>query len=204
MTKSQQVSFRRMDEGSFEDYKLLHDYEVDYHKETPRRILEQLALQGKESLSGYQINRLEHGLQSASRAEKDGADLDWIVAALIHDIGDGLSPQNHDRMAAEIIRPFVREEVAWVVEKHGIFQMKYYAHHYDWDPDKRDEFRGHPYWQSCADFCDRWDQMSFDPDYPMKDLDHFAPMVHEVFSRKAWDDDVIKAGVVVGLPASRH
>lgn len=204
MIKSQQVSFVRMDEGSFEDYKLLHDYELDYQKETPRRILEQLALQGKELLSGYQINRLEHGLQSASRAEKDGADLDWIVAALIYDIGDGLSPQNHDRMAAEIIRPFVREEVAWVVEKHGIFQMKYYAHHYDWDPDKRDEFRDHPYWQSCADFCERWDQMSFDPNYPMKDLDHFAPMVHEVFNRKAWDDQVIKAGVVVGLPANRH
>jgi predicted HD phosphohydrolase len=204
MSASDQVSFTRMDQGSFEDYKLLHDLEIDYIKETPRRIIEQLALQGKESLSGYKISRLEHGLQSASRAEKDGADLDWIVAALIHDIGDGLSPQNHDRMAAEIIRPFVREEVAWVVEKHGIFQMKYYAHHYDWDPDKRDEFRNHPYWQSCADFCERWDQTSFDPDYPMKDLDHFAPMVHEVFSRKAWDDDVIKAGIVVGLPVDRH
>ena len=204
MGKSDQVSFTRMDAGSFDDYQLLRAHEADYHKNTPKRILEQLALQGKESLSGYPITRLQHGLQAASRAEKDGADIDWIVAALLHDIGDGLSPQNHDRMAAEILRPFVREEVAWVVEKHGIFQMKYYAHHYDWDADKRDEFKGHPYWQSCADFCARWDQVSFDPAYPMRDLDHFAPMVHEVFGRKAWDAAVLRPGVVVGLPPSRH
>lgn len=204
MNKSEQVSFIRMDEGTFEDYQFLHEKEADYFSGTPKRILAQLELQGEESLSGYQISRLEHGLQSATRAEHDGADIDWIVAALIHDIGDGLSPQNHDRMAAEIIRPFVRDEVSWVVEKHGIFQMKYYGHHYNWNPDQRDEFKDNPYWQSCADFCERWDQMSFDPDYPMKPLDHFAPMVFEVFGRKAWDEAHIKSGVVVGLPTNKH
>ena len=194
------VSFTRMDEGTYEDYQMLAELEHDFHAQVAGRILDQMAAQAEDTLSGYKISRLEHGLQSAARAEADGADIDWIVAALIHDIGDGLSPQNHDRMAAEIIRPFVREEVSWVVEKHGIFQMKYYAQHYGWNPDERDQFKGHPYWQSCADFCERWDMMSFDPDYPMPGLDHFEPMVREVFGRKAWDEAHIKPGVVVGLP----
>lgn len=197
------VSFTRMDEGTFDDYQMLAELEHEYCSMTADRILAQLALQAEDTLSGYKISRLEHGLQSAARAEHDGADLDWIVAALLHDIGDGLSPQNHDRMAAEIIRPFVREEVAWVVEKHGIFQMKYYAHHYGWDNDKRDEFKGHPYWQSCADFCERWDMTSFDPDYPMPPLSHFEPMLREVFGRKAWDETHIMAGVALGLPPAK-
>jgi predicted HD phosphohydrolase len=200
MTK--QVSFTRMDEGTFEDYQMLAELEHDYCAMTADRILAQLAMQAEDTMTGYQITRLEHGLQSAARAEADGADIDWVVAALIHDIGDGLSPQNHDRMAAEIIRPFVREEVSWVVEKHGIFQMKYYGHHYGWDADKREEYRDNPYWQSCADFCERWDQTSFDPNYPMPDLDHFASKLREVFGRKAWDEAHIMPGVAKGLPAS--
>ncbi len=199
---AKQVSFTRMDEGNLEDYQLLAELEHDYCSMTADRILAQLALQAEDSLSGYQVTRLEHGLQAASRAEADGADIDWVVAALLHDIGDGLSPQNHDRMAAEILRPFVREEVSWVVEKHGIFQMKYYGHHYGWNPDSRDEFRDHPYWQSCADFCERWDQTSFDPSYPMQSLDYFAPKVQEVFGRKAWDEAHIRAGLVVGIPTA--
>lgn len=195
------VSFSRMDEGTSEDYQRLAELEHEYVKFTGDRILAQLALQADDAMSGYKISRLQHGLQSAARAENDGADIDWIVAALIHDIGDGLSPQNHDRMAAEIIRPFVREEVSWVVEKHGIFQMKYYAHHYGWDNNKRDEFKGHQYFQSCADFCHRWDMVSFDPDYPTPDLDHFAPLVQQVFGRKAWDEAHIMPGVVKGIPS---
>jgi predicted HD phosphohydrolase len=128
-------------------------------------VLEELRRQEHVTLEGYRITRLEHGLQSATRAERDGADIDWIVAALLHDIGDGLAPQNHDRMSAEVIRPFVRWDVAWVVEHHGIFQMLYYAHHYGWDRNARDRFRDHPCFDSCAEFCERWDQSSFDPDY---------------------------------------
>ena len=198
---SKEVSFTRMDQGTFEDYQMLADLEHGFHAQTADRILEQMATQADDTLSGYKITRLEHGLQSAARAENEGADTDWIVAALIHDIGDGLSPQNHDRMAAEIIRPFVREEVSWVVEKHGIFQMVYYAHHYGWDQNKRDEFKDNPYWQSCVDFCERWDMRSFDPDYPTPDLDHFAPLVREVFGRKAWDEAHMMPGVVKGIPA---
>jgi len=197
------VSFTQMKDGTREDYELLHKLEQPYLAMTADRIMRELRLQAEETMAGYKITRLEHGLQSATRAENDGADVDWIVAALLHDIGDGLAPQNHDRFAAEIIRPFVRDEVAWTIEHHGLFQMYYYAHHLGWDPEERQKYRDHPYFQTCADFCERWDQSSFDPDYEMKPLEHFEPMVREVFARKAYDPAVTREGEVGGLPPVR-
>ena len=137
---------------------------------------------------------------ASSRAERDGADIDWIVATLLHDIGDGLAPQNHDRFAAEILRPFVRDEVAWVVEHHGLFQSYYYGHHYGWDRNAREKLKDHPFYRTCVDFCERWDQSSFDPGYPMQPLEHFEPLVREVFARKAYDPAVLCAGEARGLP----
>lgn len=194
------VSFTQMKDGTQEEYEFLREQEKPYLAGTADRILEELEKQGHETLSGYKITRLEHALQSATRAERDGGDADWIVSALLHDIGDGLAPQNHDRFAAEILRPFVREECAWVVEHHGVFQMYYYAHHYGWDREERKKFEGHQHYQACIDFCERWDQSSFDPDYDSKPLEHFAPMVREVFSREAYDENVVQAGVSAGLP----
>ncbi len=199
--QAQTVSFTQMKDGTQQDYALLEHLEKPYLAGTADRLLAELAAQDAETLAGYQITRMQHGLQSATRARRDGADRDWVVAALLHDIGDRLAPQNHDRMAAEILRPFVREEVAWVVEHHGIFQMVYYAHHYGWDPEARQRFKDHPCFQSCADFCERWDQASFDPDYPMDPLDSFVEDVRAVFARKAYDPDVIRTGEVQGLPA---
>ena len=201
MTTDQKVSFTQMKDGTKEDYELLEKLEKPYLALTADRVMDELRRQGEVSLEGYRITRLEHGLQSATRALREGADTDWVVGALLHDIGDGLAPQNHDRFSAEVIRPFVRDEVAWTVEHHGIFQMFYYGHHYGWDKDARDRFKGHPCWQSCADFCERWDQSSFDPDYDYEPLEFFEPMVREVFSRKAYDPDVVQEGVVKGLPA---
>lgn len=201
MTTDQKVSFTQMKDGTKEDYELLEKLEKPYLALTADRVMDELRRQGEVSLEGYRITRLEHGLQSGTRAFREGADIDWVVGALLHDIGDGLAPQNHDRFSAEVIRPFVRDEVAWTVEHHGIFQMFYYGHHYGWDKDARDRFKGHPCWQSCADFCERWDQSSFDPDYDYEPLEFFEPMVREVFSRKAYDPDVVQEGVVKGLPA---
>lgn len=197
---SEKVTFTQMKDGSKEDYALLEQREKPYLALTADRILAELRRQGEDSLSGYQITRMEHGLQAATRAHREGADIDWVVGALLHDIGDGLAPQNHDRFSAEVIRPFVREEVAWVVEHHGIFQMFYYAEHYNWDKDAREQFKDHAYYQSCADFCERWDQASFDPAYETEDIGFFEPMVREVFARKAYDESVVRAGEVVGLP----
>jgi len=194
------VSFAQMKDGTREEYLVLRELEKSYISLTVDRLLDELRLQGMETLEGYRITRLQHSLQSATRAEVEGADIDWVVGTLLHDIGDRLAPQNHDRFSAEVIRPFVRWEVAWVVEHHGIFQMLYYAHHYGWDRNARDRFRDHPCFQSCADFCERWDQASFDPDYPTKPLKFFEPMLREVFARKAYDPGIVAESIVKGLP----
>ena len=202
MDGKETVSFTQMKDGTRGDYELLEKLEKPYLRLTADRVMAELARQGETTLEGYRITRLEHGLQAATRAEHDGADADWIIAALLHDIGDGLAPQNHDRMSAEVIRPFVRWDVAWVVEHHGIFQMLYYAHHYGWDRNARDRFRDHPCFRSCAEFCERWDQSSFDPDYDGASLDHFEPLVREVFGRKAYDPAVIREGYVSPLTSA--
>ncbi len=196
------VSFTQMKDGTREDYLLLQHAEDAYIAGNADRLLRELASQAEEPMEGYKITRMDHALQSATRAERDGADADWIVAALLHDIGDGLAPRNHDRFAAEVLRPFIRDECTWVVEHHGAFQMVYYAHHYGWNPLEREKYRDHPAYQSCLDFCERWDQSSFDPDYPTEPLAHFAPLVRAVFARKPYDPAVLQTGVVTGLPAA--
>lgn len=199
MTTDKTVSFTQMKDGTKEDYLMLAEMEKPFHALTADRVLSELRSHGDATLEGYKITRLEHGLQSATRAEADGADIDWIVGALLHDIGDGLAPQNHDRFSAEVVRPFVRWDVAWCIEHHGIFQMFYYGRHYGWDENSRDEFKDHPCFDSCAEFCERWDQSSFDPDYESKPLEYWEPMVREVFGRKAYDPDVIREGFVSKL-----
>ena len=193
------VNFVNMKDGTREEYELLARLEKPYLALTADRVLEELKRAGEATLEGYKITRLQHGLQSGTRALRDGADLDWVVGALLHDMGDGLAPQNHDKMSAEVIRPFVRWDVAWTVEHHGIFQMLYYGHHYGWDRNARDQFKDHPVFDNCAEFCERWDQSSFDPDYPTETLDMFEPMVREVFGRKAYSPEIIREGFVSSL-----
>ena len=193
------VNFVNMKDGTREEYELLARLEKPYLALTADRVLEELKRAGEATLEGYKITRLEHGLQSGTRALRDGADLDWVVGALLHDIGDGLAPQNHDKLSAEVIRPFVRWDVAWTVEHHGIFQMLYYGHHYGWDRNARDQFKDHPVFDNCAEFCERWDQSSFDPDYPTETLEIFEPMVREVFGRKAYSPEIIREGFVSSL-----
>ena len=187
------VKFTAMKDGDKEDYDFLTEHEVEYTKGTADRLLKAL-VDLDESLSGYQVTRLGHSLQSATRAERDGADIDWVVAALLHDIGDIYAPYNHDEYAATVLKPFVREQVTWVVEKHGDFQMVYYGEHVGADPEKRQAYAGHPYFDDCVDFCARWDQASFDPDYDTLPLSHFAERVREVFAREPYDPAVIRAG----------
>lgn len=188
------VKFTAMKDGDKEDYDFLTKHEVAHTKGTAGRLLKAMVALD-EGLSGYQITRLDHSLQSATRADRDGADTDWIVAALLHDIGDIFAPYNHDEYAASILKPFVREQVTWVVEKHGDFQLAYYGAHVGADPDKRDTYAGHPYFDDCAAFCERWDQCSFDPAYDTLPLSHFAARVEEVFARDPYDPKVIQAGI---------
>jgi len=202
-----QVKFTAMKDGDAEDYAFLDRHERDYAAGTAQRLMRAMA-ELDESLSGYRVTRLEHSVQSASRAWRDGADDDWVVATLLHDIGDIYAPWNHDEYAAAVLRPFVRDQCAWVVEKHGLFQRVYYAHHLGGDPDAREAEKDHPYYEDCVAFCARWDQASFDPDYPSFALAAFAPMVERVFARPPRAPDVVRPGArepltVPGVAAAR-
>jgi|TARA_B110000238_G_C16139579_1_gene445527 predicted HD phosphohydrolase len=187
------VNFTQMKDGTAEEYAFLTKNETEHAKGTADKLLQAL-VNLDEGLSGYKITRLGHSIQSATRAWRDGADIDWVVCALLHDIGDIYAPYNHDEYAAAILRPFVREQCSWCVQAHGDFQMVYYGHHVGGNPNKRDQFTGHIYFDDCALFCERWDQSSFDPDYDTLSIDFFAPMVREVFARQAYDPDVIRTG----------
>jgi predicted HD phosphohydrolase len=189
---SKTVSFLQMKDGTREDYLMLDQSERDHAKGLPARVMTTLA-RLDESLEGYKVSRLEHSLQSATRAEADGADPEMVVAALVHDIGDELAPYNHAEIASGLLRPYVRPEVTWVVEKHGIFQMYYYAHHLGGNRNARDEFKGHEWYGACHRFCESWDQASFDPDYATKPLAYWEPLVRQIFGRKAHDPRYVKA-----------
>ena len=187
-----------MKDGDKEDYDFLTKHEVAHTKGTADRLLTTLVEQD-EGLSGYKISRLGHSLQSATRAWRDGADIDWVVSALLHDIGDIYAPYNHDEYAASILRPFVREQCAWVVEKHGDFQLAYYGNHVGADPNKRDAYAGHTYYDDCVKFCELWDQTSFDPDYDTLPIAFFTEMTRQVFAREPYDPAVIRTGERVPL-----
>jgi len=187
------VSFRQMKDSTAEDYRLLERYEHDYLRGLPDRLLAALA-KLDTGLAGYPVSRLEHSLQTATRALRDGADDELVVAALLHDVGDDLAPYNHAAVAAAILRPYVRPEVTWIVEQHGLFQSYYYAHHYGRDRNGRERFRGHRWFDACAAFCERWDQASFDPGYASEPLERFVPLVRAIFSRPAHDAAYVGGG----------
>ena len=178
------ISFTRMDQGTAEEYaflgRLWEEHKQAHLAESVLGLLKQM--QGPTL--GYQIDRYQHSLQSATRAQRDGADEETVVAALLHDVGDSIAPDNHSQVAAAILRPYVSEKTYWVVLHHGIFQGYYFWHHTGGDRDAREQYRGHPYFEACADFCERWDQVSFDPDYDTLPLEAFEPMVLRLFAHE--------------------
>jgi predicted HD phosphohydrolase len=178
------VGFTRMDEGTREDYRLLDQMYRQTRQHVADRVLAALKQLAGPTL-GYRIDRYQHSLQTATRAYRDGADEEIVVCALLHDIGDVLAPANHSQVAAAILRPYVSERNHWVIEHHGLFQGYYYFHHLGGDRNARDRFVEHPYYEACVDFCERWDQRSFDPDYETLSLEFFEPMVHRVFARES-------------------
>jgi predicted HD phosphohydrolase len=191
---SRLVSFREMRDGTREDYLLLDESERAYALGLADRVLENL---GKldHSLEGYPLSRLGHSLQTATRAARDGADEELVVAALIHDIGDELAPYNHAELAAAILKPYVRPEVTWIVAQHGLFQNYYYVHHLGGDRNARERFRDHPWYEATRNFCARWDQCSFDPDYASEPLAYFEPQVRRIFARTPHDPRYVSGAV---------
>ena len=179
------VNFTEMKNGNKEDYQLLEKYEKSYERNTADRILNYLAAQ-TTTLEGYQITRLEHSLQAATRAFNNNESEEMIVATLLHDIGDDLAPMNHSQYAASIIRPYVSERTYWIIQHHGLFQTYYSAKHLGSDKNARDQFKKHKYYQATIDFCENYDQSSFDPNYKSKSLEDFIPIVKKIFSRKPY------------------
>ena len=177
------VNFTEMKNGSKEDYELLEKYEKNFERKTADRLLKYLASQ-TTTLEGYQITRLEHSLQAATRAYKNGESEEMVVATLLHDIGDDLAPMNHSQYAASIIRPYVSEKTYWIILHHGLFQTYYSAHHLGGNRNARDKFKDHKYYQVTVDFCEKYDQSSFDPNYKSMSLEDFEPMVKKIFDRK--------------------
>lgn len=178
----QTVGFTRMQDGTREDYELLDRYAEEYTRSLPDRLLAALdAL--KQSFAGYQVSRYEHSLQSATRAHRDGRSEEYVVAALLHDLGDELAPWTHGEMVGTILKPYVSEEICWAVAHHGIFQLYYYGHHVGEDRHARERYRGHPHFDACVEFCERYDQNCFDPAYDSLPVGFFEPMVRRVFAQ---------------------
>ena len=176
------VNFTEMKYGTKEDYMFLDKLEKEYVGETADRILGFLSRM-TSTLEGYKISRLEHSLQSATRAYKNNESEEMIVACLLHDIGDELAPLNHSEYAATVLKPYVSEKTHWIIEKHGEFQMYYYAHHLGGDKNRRDKYKDHKYYQDTIDFCEKYDQNSFDPEYDTEPIETFIPMLRNVLSQ---------------------
>jgi predicted HD phosphohydrolase len=176
-----ETSFTRMVDATPEDYAVIGRHALDFVQGLPDRILRHLALLAGDT-GGYAVDRLTHSLQTATRAYRDGRDEEYVVCALVHDIGDTLASLNHAELAAVIVQPFVSEENHWIVKHHGIFQGYYFFHHLGLDRNLRDRYRDHPLWQACAHFCGAYDQNSFDPGFDTLSLEFFEPMVRRVFA----------------------
>jgi predicted HD phosphohydrolase len=187
------VTFTEMKHGTKADYDLL----VRRHKANAEGVADRVLAMLNEMdamETGYRIDRRRHALQSATRAWRDGADADWVVAALLHDLGDHLAPFSDGHLPASILRPFTREQCSWTVAHHTTFQTIYYAHLIGGDPKARDVHRDSPYFDDCVDFCERWDQCSFDPDYDEEPMSVFEPMLRAVFARRPNDPAVLRPG----------
>ena len=179
------VNFTEMKDGSKEDYLLLDKHEKKYIEGTADRLIKFMSGLSN-TLEGYQVTRLEHSLQTATRALNDKADEEMIVAALFHDIGDELAPLNHSEYAGTVLKPYINEKTHWIIEKHGEFQMYYYAHHLDGNRNQRDKYKGHKYYKDTVNFCENWDQKSFDPNFRSISLKEFEPFVKKIFSKKPY------------------
>ena len=176
------ASFTSFTNATPEDWQKIVAANSVFAKSHVDRIVAHLNLL-KGDCGGFPIDRLEHSLQTATRAFKAGMDEEYVVCALIHDIGDSLGVFNHPDIAAAILKPFVSENNLWMVQNHGIFQGYYFWHHIGLDRDARDQFRGHPAFEYTAQFCHLYDQPAFDGAYESMPLDAFIPMMHRVMDR---------------------
>jgi predicted HD phosphohydrolase len=174
-----QAKFHAMTESTQEDWAAVVRAGQATRGEHVDRIVDHMNLLKGDS-GGFAVDRLEHSLQTATRAHQAGQDEEYVVCALLHDIGDILMPASHAELAATILSPYISDRNLWMLEKHGIFQGYYFFHHLGLDRDMREEFRGHPDFEYTAQFCHLYDQNSFDPAFQSMPLEAFVPMMRRV------------------------
>jgi predicted HD phosphohydrolase len=179
--QTQPKSFRRMDESTAEQWAVIGTESFKNQDRVAERVLAMLRSLA-EITDGFAVDQLTHCLQTATRAERAGADDEVVIASLCHDVGKAVSVPNHPRIAAEILRPYVRDDVHWMIEVHQDFQGRHYYHHFGGDPNARDQYKGHPSYALAERFADEWDQAAFDPDYDTLPLEHFEQRLREMFA----------------------
>ena len=185
------AAYTRMDQGTEADYALQQELARPFIAGTAERVLAYLeGLVG--GLPGFKVDRYEHSLQTATRALRAGECEEVVVAALVHDIGDVLAPENHAELGAAVLRPYVAKHTYWMVLQHGLFQGYYYFDKIGLDRNARERHRGHPAFAMTERFCRDYDQMSFDPNYDTLPIDHFAPMLERIFARKPWGEHTLE------------
>lgn len=175
------ATFHAMADSTVEDWSRIRAVLGEGRARFPDQVLAHLRLLGEDD-GGFAVNRLEHCLQTATRAYRAGRDEEYVVCALVHDIGDLLAPTNHADIAAALVKPYVSEANHWMVANHTVFQGYYYFHHLGWDRDAREAFRGHPHFEHTAEFCHLYDQNSFDPAFDSMPLEAFEPMLRRVLA----------------------
>lgn len=176
------AKFTAMADGTLEDWKIIGRHAGAFQRGLADRVLTHLKLLDGD-FGGYPVDRLEHSVQTATRAHRAGMDEEYVVCALLHDIGDTLGSANHADIGAAILKPYVSEQNHWMLENHGIFQGYYFFDYLGLDKNMRDQYRGHPNFEYTAQFCHLYDQSAFDPNYDTMPLDAFEPMVQRVFSQ---------------------
>jgi predicted HD phosphohydrolase len=176
------TTFTRMDESTAEQWAEIGRQTSANQGRVAQRMLAMLRSLA-EITDGFAVDQLTHSLQTATRAERDGADPEIVFAALLHDVGKAVSVPNHPEIAAAIIKPYVRDDVYWMIRAHQDFQGRHYYHHFGGNPDAREQYRDQPWFELAARFADSWDQTAFDPGYDTLPLEHFEPLVRDVSSR---------------------
>ena len=175
------TSFTAMDVSTAEQWAVIGAETAQNQPRVAERVLGLLRSLA-DITDGFATDQLTHCLQTATRAERDGADDEVVVASLCHDIGKAISVPGHPQIAAAILQPYVRPEVHTMIRVHQDFQGRHYYQHFGADPDAREQYRGEPWFDLAARFADEWDQLSFDPAYDTEPLEHFEPLVNEVFA----------------------
>ena len=178
---AQRAAFRSFEESTREDWSVIGGHFAEFAKGLPDRVLAHLRLLDGD-FGGFPVDRLHHSLLAATLAQEAGEDDEYVVCALLHDIGDTLGTYNHPDIAAAILKPFVSEANHWMVQHHGMFQGYYFFHHLDLDRNMRDRFRDQPHYERTRLFCERYDNVAFDASLACKPLEFFEPMVRRVLS----------------------